>query len=245
MLPGAVGAAAFAASLYASAYCKFLSFTSIDGGGGGGEPVALYLGIWYYQGLSVVQSDIQGTSVVENCYNYPAGTTVDAPWGSARAFSAMALVVGGVVTFWALLVWCFPPSERTCRWGAALFLLCCPLQGLSLLLLGSDACRDDGLATALLEGRSDSDAPGATALPSSCSMASGAGCAIAATVLWVLAAIAAWRVDPPARAPLTVQTQTVTYTKTVGADGAEMVSEVVVKGEPVAVGGGGGTEKAV
>ncbi len=67
-------------------------------------------------------------------------------------------------------------------------------------------------------------------------MGPGATCTIVATILWFLAALAAIKVDPPKRSPITTETQDVTYTKTTGADGAAVVSENVVKGTPVVVG---------
>ena len=68
-------------------------------------------------------------------------------------------------------------------------------------------------------------------------MAAGANCAIAGTVLFFVAAIAALKVDPPTRGPLTQETQDVTYTRITGEDGAATVSETVLQGEPVPVGG--------
>ena len=69
-----------------------------------------------------------------------------------------------------------------------------------------------------------------------CVMAAGGKCSIAATILWFLAAVAAFKVEPPKREPITTQTQDVTYTKTTNQDGTVVVTENVVKGEPVQVG---------
>lgn len=68
-------------------------------------------------------------------------------------------------------------------------------------------------------------------------MGLGGKCSIASTVLWFLAAVAAFTVEPPPeREPITTQTQDVTYTKTINPDGTEVVTENIIKGEPVAVG---------
>lgn len=67
-------------------------------------------------------------------------------------------------------------------------------------------------------------------------MGLGGKCSIASTVLWFLAAVAAFTVEPPEREPITTQTQDVTYTKTINPDGTEVVTENIIKGEPVAVG---------
>jgi hypothetical protein len=75
-----------------------------------------------------------------------------------------------------------------------------------------------------------------------CVMAAGGKCSIASTVLWFLAAVAAFKVEPPKREPVTTQTQDVTYTKTTNPDGTVVVTENVVKGEPVEVGAQGASD---
>ena len=178
--------------------------------------------------------------ILESCYNYPEGTNFDAQWRSAKAFSTMALIIGGVVTFWALLAGCLYPSSGAYKAGGLAYLACCLFQGLSLLLLSSNACHDNNVLAAV-EGTEGVNA----AFPESCSMAAGGSCAIAGTVLWFTAALAALWVKPPVRSPITVETQDVTYTKTTGPDGMAVVSEQVVKGEPVPVGEVGKEEQAV
>ncbi len=69
-------------------------------------------------------------------------------------------------------------------------------------------------------------------------MGQGAKCAIAATVFWFAAGVAALKVEPPKRAAITQQSQDVTYTRTVGEDGTTVLEEHVVKGEAVPVSGG-------
>ena len=80
----------------------------------------------------------------------------------------------------------------------------------------------------------------ATALvtfPNTCTMGPGAKSTIAATFLWFAAAIAACKTEPRQRKPIATETHDVTYTRTAGADGTVVVSEAVVKGEPVPLGG--------
>lgn len=237
MAPGIIAAIAFILSLFGGLYCKFLSFASTDGG----NTPDLNFGIWYYQGWSVVQSQVQGTVILESCFNYPDGVNIDSKWRSARAFSTMTLIIGGVVTFWALLAGWLYPSKQTYKSGGMMYMLCCLFSGLSLLLLDSNACHNNSLITLLQEQTPDIN----LTFQSSCTMASGAKCTISATVMWFVAAIAALKVEPPERSPITVEAHDVTYTKTTGVDGAAMVSETVVKGEPVAVGGQEKVEEAV
>ena len=130
MLPGLIAAIAFILSLFAGIYCKFISFTSWSDGEM--EPVTLNFGIYYYQGWSIVNSTVQGTVIYENCYNYPDGTNFDTKWQTAKAFSAMALIIGGVITFWAVLAGCLYPSKATYKKGGIIYLLVCFCQGMSV-----------------------------------------------------------------------------------------------------------------
>jgi len=232
MLPGIIASFAFIVSLFAGVYCHFISFASTDGGD---NPITLNFGIWYYQGWSVVNSNIQGEMVLESCFYYPDGINLDSKWRSAMAFSILTLVIGGVVTFWALLACCLFPSRGSYKAGGMAYLLCCLFQGLTLIFLDSNACHNNLMISELQQQVTGNVN---VTFPSSCSMAEGAKCAIAGTVLWFVAAIVVLKVDPPERSPITQETQDVTYTQTTGADGTAVVSETFVKGEPVVVGVG-------
>lgn len=120
-------------------------------------------------------------------------------------------------------------------------MLCCLFSGLTLLVLNSNACRDNDLVKILEEQTPNLN----LSFESSCVLGSGAKSTIAATVLWFVAAIAALKADPPTRSPLTQTTHDVTYTRTTGVDGATVVQENVIVGEPVPVGEGGLTEPLV
>lgn len=257
MAPGLLAAAAFIFSMFGGVYCKFISHISTTDVGTE-EPIRINSGIWYYQGYSVVNSTIQGTVVLETCNTYPEGTYVDARWKSARAFAAMALIIGGVVAFWGLLAQCIYPNKGMFQLGGMLLMLCClvsfylstrlllrlldaansfesnddtvhQFQGLTFLFLESQACQNSNLIPFLESSTS-------LTFNDDCVMAAGGQCSIVATVLWFLAAVAAFKVDPPKRKPITTQTQDVTYTKTSNPDGTEVVTENVVKGTPVEAG---------
>lgn len=236
---GIIAASAFILSMFSGVYCHFIAFHS--DGVGGDNPITMNFGIWYYQGWLLVQNTVQGDVILEGCFNYPDGTSFDSKWKSAMAFSVITLIMGGVVTFWALMASCLYPSQRAYKAGGFIYMICCLFQGLTLLFLDSNACHDNDLLTDLKEALPNAN----LTFPSSCSMAAGAKCSIAATVLWFLAAIAAVKVDPPQRSPVTVETQDVTYTKTTGEDGIAVVSENVVKGDPVVVGEQEEAEQAV
>lgn len=94
--------------------------------------------------------------------------------------------------------------------------------------MDSEACHNSRLAQSLETSTS-------LTFNDTCAISSGGKCSIAATVLWFLAAVTAFKVQPPKREPVTTQTQDVTYTKTTNPDGTVVVTENVVKGEPVQV----------
>ena len=54
-------------------------------------------------------------------------------------------------------------------------------------------------------------------------------------VLWFVAGVASLKVNPAAPPPITTEAHDVTYTKRTGEDGVAVVTETVVKGEPVPV----------
>jgi hypothetical protein len=230
-LPGLVASLAFILALFGGCYCQFLSFPSNVGGEDG---ITLNFGIWYYQGWEVTESVTQGTILLSTCNQYPEGTIFDSRWKSAKAFSTMALVMGGVMTFWALLAGFLPSSKNMFRIGGSVYMVCCLFTGLSLLLLDSNACNDN---TYIAEMNVNSSA--VVSFPDTCTMGPGAKCTIAATVLWFVAAIAACMTEPRQRRPITTETHDVTYTKTTGPDGTTVVSEAVVKGAPIPMGGTG------
>ena len=235
LLPAVFATAAFVLAWFGGIWCKFLSFTSLDDATGNGppQPITLNFGIWYFQWYEVVDTAVQGTVILESCVAYPDSVAIDSKWKSARAFSTMALILGGVATFWSLLAGCLYPSKRTYRLGGMTYLLSCLFQGLSLLLLDSNACHDNDMLALLQQQMPEIN----LLFPSSCSMAQGAKCTIAATVFWFVAGLVAMKVDPPRRGPVTQETHDVTYTRTTNPeDGTTMVTETVVKGEPIVVG---------
>mmetsp|Transcript_22324 Transcript_22324/g.46932 ORF Transcript_22324/g.46932 Transcript_22324/m.46932 type:complete len:249 (-) Transcript_22324:302-1048(-) len=234
--PAIFAAVAFTLSWFAGIWCHFVQFTSTSGTSST-SPITVNFGIWYYQGYQVVDSPVQGTVVLQTCNQYPSGTNIDAAWRSARAFSTMTLIIGGIVTFFALLSGFLYPSSTSYKSGGLAFLLCCLFQGLSLLLLDSNACNYNEMIDDLEKSFNDSNSIHLD-FEETCSLGPGAKCAIASTVFWFVAGVAALKVEPPRRGEITQQTQDVTYTRTVGEDGTAVVEEHVVKGEPVPVSSG-------
>ncbi|KAL7545325.1 hypothetical protein ACHAWF_010653, partial [Thalassiosira exigua] len=186
ILASVVAAAAFLLCWASEFGCTFVSFTSTSGFT---EPVPVHFGIWSYQFWSVATSP-GGSVVFETCHRYPSSVEVDAHWKAARAFSTLALVVGGIFLFKNLISGCVAPLRRASHTEAPAFLFACLCQGLSLLLLRSTMCRDNPLLAQLTK---QAEALGNARMdfPETCSLAAGANCAVAAVVLWFFASLLA------------------------------------------------------
>lgn len=184
---------------------------------------------------------------MESCVYYPANSVViDTPWRSARAFSALTIIIGGLTTFWMVLSWFlrgYDSGDRgksMLKCAGLMYMLCCLFQGLTLLLMNSNACHNNGMVQ-LTSTALNNNLFSVGEFPSSCTMSSGGKASIAAIVIWFLAALASLKVEPPQSNPITVQSHDVTYTKNTQADGTQVVTETVVKGVPVPVTSGDAT----
>lgn len=183
---------------------------------------------------------------MQSCVYYPANSViVDTNWRSARAFSALTIIIGGLTTFWMVVSWFLRGFYSGSRKGQSrgksmlkcagfMYMLCCLFQGLTLLLMNSNACHNNGMVQ-LTSTALNNNLFSVGEFPSSCTMSSGGKASIAAIVIWFLAAMAALKVEPPRSNPITVQSHDVTYTKNTQADGTQVVTETVVKGVPVPV----------
>ncbi|KAL7542090.1 hypothetical protein ACHAXR_011510, partial [Thalassiosira sp. AJA248-18] len=179
-----LAATAFLLCWAANFGCNFIGFTSTSGFV---EPVTVRFGIWSYQFWTIATS-VGGSVIFETCHRYPADVTVDSNWKAARAFSTLALLFGGVYLFANLIAGCLAPVRRVSRLEAPAFLCASLCQGLSLLLLNSAICNDNSLIKKL---QSDAASLGNMGMDfqDTCSIATGANCAIAAAVFWFLAGL--------------------------------------------------------
>ena len=164
-------------------------------------------------------------AVQTQCLDYPDSVDIDAKWKTARAFSIIAPVIGGFVTFFAWTTPCMSFSQALWKQGGCLFLFTSFCQGLTLLFLGSNACLNNPLVVA-------SGSP----YPDTCKLDWGAKLNISSVVFWFIAGALMMFILPapvlPERPP--PQTQTVTYTVTDDANGSTAVQASVVKGHYVA-----------
>jgi hypothetical protein len=101
---------AFIVTLFGISYCNFLTFSqSIEGVE---DSFVLHYGIWCYRGWAAV-STTEGNYILETCFAYDDATVIDSKWKSARAFSRMALSIGGAASIWSLCAGCLHLSRPT------------------------------------------------------------------------------------------------------------------------------------
>jgi hypothetical protein len=212
---------AFFMGLLGNLYCETIGFESTTGSD------TLTLGVWYYKGFETVTLEPNNRVVTtETCFQYPSGTYFDAKWKTAKAFSIMTAIIGGLVLFWSWLSPCWYVDEARWKKIGMAFVVMALFQGLTLLLLSSNACNDNELIGVLAQ-----DGFG---YKEECSFAWGTKINIAAVVFWLVAGVTMLTlIKPPTRPEHPPETQAVTYTQTEQPDGTKVVTEEVVKGEYV------------
>jgi len=228
LVPVLLSSSAFALSLLSVAWCEYISFTEQSTGF-----KAMY-GIWYYTDTYATQSPLTGADqIVSGCISNPGNIPVDAKWKTAMSFSIICPIIGGIACVWVWFSQCWYGRGGMWKCLGITFLWCSLFSGLTLLFLGSSACTDNPILE--LQMSTISDVAGGAVFNETCDMHWGAKCNIAATILWFLAGVSMFKIDPPTRPPRPPpETQTVTYTKTTQADGAQVVTKNVVKGVAVA-----------
>uniref|UniRef100_A0A7S4ILA9 Uncharacterized protein n=1 Tax=Odontella aurita TaxID=265563 RepID=A0A7S4ILA9_9STRA len=225
LIPVVFSGCALFLSLLGNLVCQFVSFgLTLERSGRTSD---IFFGIWYYKGLANVTTG-NYVETIEVCKMYPSSTSFDSKWKSAKAFSIIAPVIGGVFWCWICFALCFEMSNSLWRKIGALFVLNTVFQGLTLLYLTSEGCLNNEFT-----GYIEELYPNITA-DDSCSMAWGAKTAIAATCCWFVAGVSMFVIDAPTRPERgPPETQTVTYTKTTQPDGTEVITSDVVKGKAV------------
>jgi len=173
-------ASAFLLSWEAAVSCRFISFSSTLGFS---QPVTMRFGIWTWEDWTFITSTGGTTVVYETCNHYPSDVKMDSKWKECRAFSTIGLIIGVVFLFSNLFSSCLSRPRQ--GYEAFAFLAIAIFQGLSLLLLKSALCKDNGLVLKLREEVQLEDFE----MDGTCSMHTGANCTIAAVVLWFLAGL--------------------------------------------------------
>jgi hypothetical protein len=224
LLPAVLASFAFMLSFVSSFWCESIKFTALERSE---DLPTIRAGIWYLQDTE--EQEIAGKFVVrEVCVDYPSGTDLDSKWKTARAFTIITPVIGGILTVVLWIAPCLYFLDDS-KWRSIAFLFIVVItffQGLTFIFFQSVACTDSPILVYL----------GATALyDNECEWDSGSTANVFSTVLWFCAGHAMmWLGAPqrPERPP--VETQTVTYQKTENPEGGTTVVEVnVVKGTAV------------
>jgi hypothetical protein len=217
-IPAVVASLALAFSVLGNTWCESITFNSSSD-----QLPSVNYGIWYLQ--KTVVEDLIGNRIVEvaKCLDYPESMDIDAKWKTARAFSIIAPVIGGFITFFSWLAPCMYYGKDMWKQGGGWLIVVAIFQGFTLFFLGSNACVDNPLVRSM--GYDDT-----------CVMDWGTHLSITSVVCWFMAGVAMMFVIPaPTRPkPPPPETQTVTYTQTEEADGTKVIHTSVVKGTYVA-----------
>ncbi|KAL7547919.1 hypothetical protein ACHAWF_012213 [Thalassiosira exigua] len=156
--------------------CDFVKFVSTSGASG---PVTLRFGIWYYQFWSFVAS-ADGIFRFESCHGYPDSVQLDDAWRAARSFSVITVILALIMFVTAAIMACVhDPHKSTKSWMAPMYMLTALCEGLMLLLLQSNVCKNNSLVRIL---------PVIT-FPDTCSLSTGANLCISAMVFWAAAGV--------------------------------------------------------
>jgi hypothetical protein len=247
LIPFTCAALAFLCSMIFSFWCDSIQFP-LAGGGGGGSTSAEFasdvrLGPWYWRQTDVVPVGAGGatlgdrTRVRNRCVALPGALEIDPAWKAVRAFSIMVPVIGGLLAAAIMFANC-TYFLRDSTWKAiavAFSVLLTLFQGLEFLLLQSNACSmnpllyDSSLATENWTERVDA------MYGTDCEWSAGSTANVFAVLFWFLAGATMLWLGPPQRPPVPpVETQTVTYERTVQPDGTTAIMETaVVKGVAV------------
>ena len=156
--------------------------------------ITVHFGIWYRQSVELYNYTASGNGYyqVSTCTNYNNNDIdVDPSWMAARAFSTMVLILGGTSLLIALVTCCCVgntcvPSNIDLMNGI-IYLFVSLLQGLTLIILSSQLCQNNGDITKMMENGDviiDNNN-----FPEKCNLSQGAKYVIPATVLWFFAGI--------------------------------------------------------
>jgi hypothetical protein len=213
-------------SAYSSFWCQSIKLVPLrdDSGDSVLEPVQF--GMWYRQEVQL--NEVNGKFFVrEVCVEYISKSDIDAPWKTARAFSILVLISGGLVTCFLWIAPClFYPSHAQWNLQALVLLFCTFGQGLTFLVLNSNVCSDSSIALAGL--------PSASQLlyEDECTWDAGSTANVVGTVFWFVTVLVMKLVlkGPPSlpEQPTTKETHTVTYERTQQPDGGYAIQQTNV-----------------
>jgi len=193
-----LSAAAWGCSIASTAYCAYVTRDiTLDPGYNSTLPEEVEevvrlafedhgVGFWAWQ--------LAG-SCVTYCTSAGACPNFDTKFRSAKAFTTVTDILGGLAFFLLLFQMCNAVEEGILRFCALFFLLSTLFEGLTLLILRSNVCTEPGFFNYLYPFY-----PPEWNLPEvqsvSCSLSLGSNLTIAATVCWFFAALVTAAVRP-------------------------------------------------
>lgn len=182
VLPTGSAAIAFALAFLGCVQCNVIKFTSTSGLD---EPITIQFGFWTHEDLelySYQDSSTSGTYIVKSCTHYGDDVDIDQTWKASAAFSILPLIIGGIEFLWMAMQRCKAEHWFDC----IAYLLAFFFQGLSLLFLDSNACKNNTIIRDISYNSFRSE----ITFPDTCSISTGANLIIASMVFWALAAFA-------------------------------------------------------
>jgi hypothetical protein len=235
-------------SFVGSFWCESIQFTTNGDWVGTIDftPSDIQLGPWNQKDTELVsRKHIDGSTnyfVRDVCTDFSNPVDIDSKWKTARAFSIITPIMGGLLVFVLFINNCtYYFSEPTWKKATFIFLIILPLfQGLSFLLLSSNACKNNPLLSANPSPDTVSNDVWAewiqAAYPNDeCSWDAGMTSNVISTVFYCVTALCMVFTGVPTRPPESPpETQEVTYERQVGPDGTVSVVQTnVVKGAAV------------
>mmetsp|Transcript_9918 Transcript_9918/g.16470 ORF Transcript_9918/g.16470 Transcript_9918/m.16470 type:complete len:251 (+) Transcript_9918:85-837(+) len=222
-IPGVFATFALGLSFMSSFWCETIAFEPLmaDGENSFVLPTRTF-GPFYAKELVAATVNTGGVEylvVGDRCVSLPDVISKDAKWKTTQAFAVITAIIGGVMLFWTWISPCFDVSNRFWKQSGFVYIFCSFTQGLTLLLLESNACLNNAAISSFYSHK--------------CKWDWGTRTNISAVVFWFATGVLMIAVIPPAKAPERPppETQTVTYNQNV--DGT--VEETnVVKGTYVA-----------
>jgi len=179
VMPTGFAVIAFLLAFIGSVQCNAIKFTSTSGFN---DPVTIQFGFWAHEDVSFYYNTEGTYYMILSCAGYSSDVDIDTKWRAAAAFSLVALILGAI----DFIGMCIARCTSNHLFDCILFLLACFFQGLSLLFLDSNACKNNSV----IQEISDTTFREDVTFPDTCSISTGAKCIIAATVFWGLAAFA-------------------------------------------------------
>jgi hypothetical protein len=198
---------------------------------------SLYFGPWYQRETVITTVDTGGETKIfihDICTKLSDGVDIDSKWKTARAFSVMAPLFGGLLSIILWIAPCMGRFQDDKVWKQIAMLYCVIItlfQGLTFLIfMDGSAC--DANTPLYGSSNSDTDALLEEVYPDGCEWGGGSTANAVSTGLWFLTGVAMIILGAPKEEPRPPpETQEVTYQRTENPDGSHTVNEVnVIKG---------------